>query len=63
MGILYDMPSFYRWLEDASDRELLVKRDDLKHKIDHILTEERVISEARRLLGKIEEELLARTLK
>jgi len=28
MGILFDMAAFYRWLEQASDRELLARRDD-----------------------------------
>jgi hypothetical protein len=62
MGVLYDMQAFYRWLNDASDTELLQRRQSLLDLLPQ-LTQEEVIQEARRLLRIIEEELLARQIR
>ncbi|MDA8119444.1 MAG: hypothetical protein M0Z85_05205 [Gammaproteobacteria bacterium] len=62
MGALYDMGAFFRWLEVASEREILQKRDLLAHAIEYKLTEKSVIADAQYLLKKIEQELLARSM-
>jgi len=62
MGTLYDMKAFYRWLEDATDRELVQRRDSLLRALAH-LTDPDVIGDAKFLLKKIEEEMLARELR
>ncbi len=62
MGTLYDMKAFYRWLEKAEDRELVQRRDGLARALEH-LTDPDVIGDARFLLKKIEEEMLARELR
>lgn len=63
MGALYDMKAFWIWLENATDRELLQRRDQLQHAIDHKLTESGVLADAKYLLKVIEQEMLARTMK
>lgn len=60
MGALSDMRAFYHWLEDATDKELTQRRDILRHAIECKLSEESVIADAKYLLKKIEEEMLAR---
>lgn len=60
MGALSDMRAFYRWLENATDKELTQRRDILRHAIEYKLSEESVIADAKYLLKKIEEEMLAR---
>ena len=62
MGILFDMTAFYRWLETASDRELLARRDGLVS-LRARFTEVEVQAEATRYLKLIEEEMLARSLR
>ena len=62
MGILYDMRAFFRWLDEADDEELLLRRRNLQILLSE-LTQEEVIQEARRLLRFIEEELLARQIR
>ncbi|OYV75592.1 MAG: hypothetical protein B7Z66_12235 [Chromatiales bacterium 21-64-14] len=63
MGALYDMGAFYRWLEQANERDLARKRDLLAHALAYKLTEESVIADAKFLLRKIEEEMLARAMR
>ena len=62
MGI-YDMKAFYVWLETATDQELVQRRDRLQLAIRQRFTEQRIIKDAKHLLGKIEEEMLARELR
>ena len=62
MGTIYDMKAFYRWLEDAENREILQRRDSLLRVMDR-LTDENVLADARFLLRKIEEEILAREIR
>lgn len=62
MGTIYDMKAFYRWLENATDRELVQRRDTLQRALNH-LTDEDVIADAKFLLRKIEEEMLAREIR
>lgn len=57
------MKAFWIWLENATDRELLQRRDQLQHAIDHKLTESGVLADAKYLLKVIEQEMLARTMK
>lgn len=59
MGILFDMAAFYRWLEQASERELLARRDEALN-IEARLSDEDLKRELRRLVRMIEEELVAR---
>lgn len=59
MGILFDMAAFYRWLEQASDRELLARRDDALN-MEVRLSDEELKRDLRRLVRMIEEELVAR---
>lgn len=59
MGVLFDMAAFYRWLEAASERELLARRDEALA-IEPRLSSEEVRNELRRLVRLIEEELVAR---
>jgi hypothetical protein len=59
MGILFDMTAFYRWLETASDRELLARRDESVH-LEPRLTDEDLKRDLKRLVRMIEEELVAR---
>ena len=57
MGVLFDMRAFFRWLEEASERQELVLRFSEKAK------SESVREESRYLLRKVEEEILARAMK
>lgn len=59
MGILFDMAAFYRWIEQASDRELLARRDEALNFEGRIASED-LKSDLRRLVRMIEEELVAR---
>ena len=61
MATIYDMKAFYRWLETCTDRELAQRRDILLRALDQF-TDEQVIADARFLLRKIEEEILAREI-
>jgi len=62
MGILFDMAAFYRWLENASERELLARRDAAKA-AERDITDPELKREIKRLIRLIEEELLARKLR
>lgn len=62
MGFLFDMAAFYRWLEQASERELLARRD-VAMAAEKEVTNEELRNEIRRLVRKIEEELVARKLR
>lgn len=62
MGILFDMAAFYRWVEQASERELLARRDEALI-LEKRLTDKKVIRELRYLTRRIEEELVARNLR
>lgn len=59
MGILFDMAAFYRWLEQASDRELLARRDGALN-MESRISDEDLRRDLRRLVRMIEEELVAR---
>jgi len=59
MGILFDMAAFYRWLETASDRELLARRDDSVN-VESRLTDDDLKRDMKRLIRIIEEELVTR---
>lgn len=59
MGILFDMAAFYRWLETASDRELLARRDDSVN-VESRLTDDDLKRDMKRLIRMIEEELVTR---
>lgn len=61
---LYDWKAFYRWLEAASEEELVQKRNALKLAIKtKKLTERSTIKEARHLICQIELEMLDRGFK
>ena len=62
MGTVFDMQAFYRWLETASGRELLARRDGLVS-LRASLTEAEVKADATRYLRLIEDEMLARSLR
>lgn len=62
MGVLFDMRAFFRWLEEASDRELS-ERHELVLRFSEIAKSESVREESRYLLRKVEEEILARAMK
>ena len=62
MGILFDVAAFYRWLGEATDRELIARRDKLLIAIRN-LSDPDVIDEAKQWLKKIEQEIVARRLK
>ncbi|MGZ8256913.1 MAG: hypothetical protein ACXWTX_03985 [Gallionella sp.] len=63
MGALFDMKAFFAWLENANERELLQRRNQLQHAIEQKFTEAGVIADAKYLLKEIEQELLARTMR
>lgn len=63
MGSLADMKAFFRWLDEAEDKELVRRREYLHGAIEHQFSEESVIRDARYLLRKIEEEILARSFR
>jgi len=62
MGILFDVAAFYRWLQEATDRELIARRDSLIMAIEN-LSDRDVAEEAKRWLKKIEQEIIARRLR
>ena len=62
MGVLFDMRAFFRWLEEASYRELS-ERHELVLRFSEIAKSESVREESRYLLRKVEEEILARAMK
>ena len=62
MGVLFDMRAFFRWLEEASDRELS-ERHELVLRFSEKVKSESVREESRYLLRKVEDEILARTMK
>ena len=62
MGVLFDMRAFFRWLEEASDRELS-ERHELVLRFSEKAKSESVREESRYLLRKVEEESLARAMK
>lgn len=59
MGILFDMAAFYRWLETASDRELLARRDDSVN-VESRLTDDDLKRDMKRLIRMIEEDIVTR---
>lgn len=59
MGILFDMAAFYRWLEQASERELLARRDEALN-MESRISDDDLMRDLRRLVRMIEEELVAR---
>lgn len=56
---LSDMKAFFRFLDQADDEELVVKRDRLGKFIEET-QDKGVQKEARYLLRKVEEEILSR---
>ena len=58
MGLLFDMAAFYRWLQEASDDELSGRRAEAL-KMEAELSDEDVKRRLRRLVGMIEEEMVA----
>ncbi|HHI71471.1 MAG TPA: hypothetical protein ENJ91_10745 [Rhodobacteraceae bacterium] len=62
MGILFDMAAFYRWLENASDREMLARRDAARA-AEREITDPELKEETKRLIRLIEEEIVARKLR
>mgnify|MGYP001138909421 CR=1 FL=1 len=59
MGILFDMAAFYRWLDQASDRELLARRDEALS-VKNRISDDNLKQDLCRLVRLIEEELVAR---
>ncbi len=59
MGVLFDMAAFYRWLGQASDQELLARRDDAIS-MEARLSDEDLKRDLCRLVRMLEEEMLAR---
>ncbi len=59
MGLLFDMAAFYRWLQEATDDELSGRRAEAL-KMEAELSDEDVKRRLRRLVGMIEEEMVAR---
>lgn len=59
MAILSDMAAFYRWLDSASEDELLARRDEALQ-FQARLTNDDLRIELRRLVRLVEEELVAR---
>ena len=58
---LYDMKAFYRWLNEASDTELVHRRDEVLALLA-TLTEAKTIESAQYVVSQIEAELLAHRL-
>jgi len=54
--------SMKKFLETASEDELLTKKNAVQHLLETELTEEGVIRDARRIIKMIEEEILARQI-
>jgi hypothetical protein len=61
MGILFDMAAFYRWLEEASDEEIIAKRDEALA-LRKSLEDERLIADVTYLVREMERALVARNL-
>lgn len=61
MGVLFDMAAFHRWLEQATDRELVARRDAARS-LESTLTDQAVKQDLRYLVRQIEQELLARKM-
>lgn len=59
MGLLFDMTAFYRWLQEASDDEISNRRAEAL-KMEAELSDDDVKRRLRRLVGMIEEEMVAR---
>ena len=59
MGLLFDMAAFYRWLQEASDDELSGRRAEAL-KMEAELSDDDVKRRLRRLVGMIDEEMVAR---
>ncbi len=62
MGLLFDMTGFYRWLEHATERELLARRDAARA-AEPDITDPDLRKELGRLVRLIEEEMLSRKLR
>ena len=62
MGSVFDMKAFFRWLEQASEKELANRHEILLAFIKNAKTES-TREDAQYHLRKIEEEMLARMLK
>lgn len=60
--VLSDMKAFFRRLDGASDIELLALRDKIVS-VTTLLTDAAILADAKFLLTKVEEEMLARSLK
>lgn len=64
MAILADMKAYYRWLDEASDRELADRRANALAAIsEREITNRDVIREANHLIRLIEEEIISRKMK
>jgi hypothetical protein len=59
MSGLFDMRQFYRFLEEAKDKELAQKQELLARFIDNA-RDPQVLKDARYLQRKVEEEILSR---
>lgn len=57
---LADMKSFFRWLDTATEEELIQRRDRVREALEKKLTESGAISDAEYLLKLIESELVSR---
>ena len=63
MAVLADMKAFYRWLDQANEDELATRRNvALQALRNGSITDETVTKEAKRLIRKIEEEMLIRKM-
>ena len=62
MGAIFDMKAFFRWLEQASDKELANRHEILQAFIKNVKNES-VKEDAQYHLRRIEEEMLARVMK
>lgn len=62
MGAVFDMKAFFRWLEQATDRELADRHEILLAFIKNAKTES-TKEDAQYHLRRIEEEMLSRMLK
>ncbi len=57
---LYDWKAFFRWLSDASNDELIKKRDEVSNALEFVLKERSTRQKARFMIRMIEEELIDR---
>ena len=63
MAILADMKAFYRWLDQANEDELAKRRNAALQALrSGLITDATVTKEAKRLIRKIEEEMLIRKM-